>query len=52
MDFSKKASRIFVGLLYIVMGVLILMYPGFFFYWVSIVFFVHGIFNIFRATLK
>ena len=48
----KKLSVLFVGLVYILMAVLILIKPGFFYYWVASVFFIQGLVSLSRAFIK
>ncbi|MGM0567830.1 MAG: hypothetical protein ACQESB_01275 [Elusimicrobiota bacterium] len=48
----KKLSVLFVGLVYILMAVLILLRPGFFYYWVASVFFIQGLVSLSRAFIK
>lgn len=52
MKFYEKASFVFTGIVYICMGVLILLYPKFLYYWVAAVFLIHGISSLIRAWQK
>lgn len=49
MRFNEKASVAFIGTIYIIIGLLILKYPQFFYYWVAGVFLIHGIFSLVRG---
>lgn len=49
MNVFEKASLFFTGLVYIVVGILILLYPRLLYYGVAAVFLLHGISSLIRA---
>ena len=46
---TERASLIFTGAMYIFVGILILIYPKFVYYWVAGVFFIQGVASMVRA---
>ena len=46
---THRASLIFTGFIYIAVGLLILMYPEFVYYWVAGGFFIQGVASLVRA---
>ncbi len=49
MNIYEKASLVFTGLIYIIVGILILIYPKFLYYGVAAVFMIHGISSLLRS---
>lgn len=49
MNIYEKASLFFTGLVYVVAGILILIYPRLLYYGVAAVFLLHGISSLIRA---
>ena len=49
MNVFEKASLFFTGLVYIVVGILILLHPRLLYYGVAAVFLLHGISSLIRA---
>lgn len=52
MKFYEKSSLFFTGFVYIIAGVLILIYPKFLYYGVAGVFLIHGLASFIRAWEK
>ncbi|NQT07210.1 MAG: hypothetical protein HQ575_06695 [Candidatus Omnitrophica bacterium] len=52
MKLYEKLSLIFTGIIYFVVGLLIIFHPKFLYYGVAGVFFVQGISSLFRALMK
>mgnify|MGYP005838377547 CR=1 FL=1 len=52
MKYIDKASKIFIGVVYIVVGFLILEWPRLLYYWVAGVFLILGLTSLFRAFAK
>ncbi len=52
MKLHEKASLAFVGLVYVIMGILILRFPKFLYYWVAGVFIFHGVISLLRFSAK
>jgi len=52
MKIYEKASLFFTGLVYICVGTLILLYPKLLYYWVAVVFFIHGLSSLVRSLQK
>lgn len=48
----EKISFLFTGTAYIAAGILILMYPRFFYLWIAAIFFIQGILSFIRAAKK
>ncbi|MGM0502678.1 MAG: hypothetical protein ACQERJ_09115 [Bacillota bacterium] len=46
---TEKASLLFTGVIYLSVGALILLYPGFVYYWVAGVFFIQGVSSLIRS---
>ena len=49
---TEKFSLSFIGIIYIVVGVLIILYPNFVYYWVSGVFILQGLSSLVRAWMQ
>ncbi|MGM0410765.1 MAG: hypothetical protein ACQEQF_08360, partial [Bacillota bacterium] len=49
---TEKFSLTFIGLMYIIVGVLIILKPKFVYYWISGVFILQGISSLVRAWIK
>lgn len=49
---TERASLIFIGLMYLVVGILILLYPKFVYYWVSVIFLIQGVSSLVSAWQK
>jgi hypothetical protein len=52
MKLRDKISLLLIGSLYVIMGVLILRFPKFLYYWVAGVFLVQGMVSLFRLFSK
>lgn len=48
-SWTERTSLVFMGVLYLVIGVLILVYPRFLYYWVAGAFLIHGASSLVRA---
>lgn len=49
---AEKTSLIFIGIIYLFVGILILRFPQFVYYWVAGVFFIQGVTSLVRAWQK
>ena len=49
---TEKFSLSFIGIIYIVVGILIILYPNFVYYWVSGVFILQGLSSLVRAWMQ
>ena len=49
---TEKFSLTFTGIIYIIVGVLIILYPNFVYYWVAGVFLLQGLSSLVRAWIK